>query len=419
MKKLLTILLSLAPLFCVARTETPPAEPDSLTQREKMAQQLIETVTELSRTASKLSDAVNLILSPASGSKTTEKVPAPTEKPDTAHPYADPAIPANCEGPYQKPDTPTPPRGDNGVYLGPDITTKQRPFPFIGIPGDEAGKKGNYLWVPDSIQDQVLALLEGKLKTRKATSGPEGDLNQKVIFRGDTLDMVIRSRNFGRFDRKLFNYLSVPKGIWGASLTASYGELSTEDLEMLSVLSNMTLSGHIFSIKPAIRYFIRNNIALGVRLSYTQGKATVNSFKVDIDEDMNFNLNDIMYRTESYQAGFTVTRYLGLAPRSRFSLTNELELGFSSGNSDFRRPFGGVLKETHTTTMKASITYSPGVSVLMMKNVSFDLSFGAFGVYLQTERQWTDGLKGGTRTSSGANFKFNIFNLNFGIGVRI
>lgn len=436
MKKLLMILTLALPLISVASTAPGAAPTDTLTQKEKMAQQLIESVNELSKTASKLSETVNIILS-SEGSEprketnkregiSTEKArnleQVPTEQDILRLLNADPATrlqPQASEGeslarPYLGSDYYD--NGDEGM----DIDPLKQPFPFLGIPGDgKEEAKGNYLWVPDSLQEQVQALLEGKGRLSKRTEISGNPETQRVIFRGDTLNMVIRERNFGRFDRKLFNYLAVPKGMWAASLTASYGEISTDNLEMLSVLSDVNISGHIFSIKPAIHYFIRDNIALGARLSYTEGKAGIETFSVDMDEDLNFALKDVSYHTESYQAAITLTRYLGLSPRSRFSLTNEVELGFASGNSDFRRPYGGVVKETHSTTMKASLTYSPGVSVLMMKNVSFDLSFGAFGLFLKSERQTTDGVKGGTRTTSGANFKFNIFNINFGIGVRI
>jgi hypothetical protein len=54
-----------------------------------------------------------------------------------------------------------------------------------------------------------------------------------------------------------------------------------------------------------------------------------------------------------------------------------------------------------------------------MDYVSFNVSFGVFGVNLRNEKQQTNGLEEGSRFSSGANFKFNIFNINFGMAVFI
>ena len=70
-------------------------------------------------------------------------------------------------------------------------------------------------------------------------------------------------------------------------------------------------------------------------------------------------------------------------------------------------------KVTHTTYMDTRLNFSPGLTVFMMENVSFNVSFGVFGLYMRNEKQVTDGVESGNRFTSGANFKFNIFNINF------
>ncbi len=69
--------------------------------------------------------------------------------------------------------------------------------------------------------------------------------------------------------------------------------------------------------------------------------------------------------------------------------------------------------------MTAALNFSPGLCVFIMDYVSFNVSFGVFGVKVHNERQSTDGVDEGSRFSSGANFKFNIFNINFGMAVFI
>lgn len=280
---------------------------------------------------------------------------------------------------------------------------------------------GNYVWVPDSMDSKVKAVLDGNevLSWKAARQRQEFDPNEKVTFRGDTLPMVLKDRNLGRFDRGLFNFLYIPRGIWQIGLTASYGEFSTEDLEVLDLISDIDFSGHIFSIRPYFAYFIKNNISVGMRLGYSRGQANIGSFNVDIDEDMSFNLHDIMYKSENYTAALTFSQYLGITRRGRFGVYNEVELAFSSGSSDFHRPFGGEMKETHTTTMEAALNFSPGICVYILDQLSFNVSFGVFGLNIQHEKQKENGVYLGSRTTSGANFRFNIFNINFGIAVNI
>lgn len=278
---------------------------------------------------------------------------------------------------------------------------------------------GKYFFIPDSLQNDVLQLLKGGKKV--VDSEKNISFEEVTLVKGDTVPMLLKTRNFARerYNRGLFNHLFIPKGNWAFGLTASYGEFSTDDLELLGLLTDIDLNIHTFSIKPSVSYFIKNNVSVGLRFGYTSMKGSIGSFNVDIDEDMNFSLNDVMYRNEGYTAAFTVNQYIGLAKRGRFGIFNEIELAFSSGNSDFRRPYGGESRETHTTYMDASLNFSPGVCVFIMDNVSFNVSFGVFGYHLRNEKQKENGENIGNRFTSGANFRFNIFNINFGIGIHI
>ena len=279
--------------------------------------------------------------------------------------------------------------------------------------------EGAYFYIPDSLQNDVINLLRGGKRVVDDESA--FSTSDVAIVRGDTVPMILKSRNFGRerFNRGLFNHLFIPKGNWSFGLTASYGEFSSDDLDVLGLLTDIDLGIHAFSIKPSFAYFIKNNTSIGLRFGYSSMKGNIDSFKVDIAEDMNFSLDGVMYRNESYTAAFTFTQYIGLTRRGRFGIFNEVELAFSSGNSDFRRPFAGEPRETHTTYMDASLNFSPGVCVFIMDNVSFNVSFGVFGYYLRNEKQRENGEDIGNRFTSGANFRLNIFNINFGIGIHI
>ena len=276
---------------------------------------------------------------------------------------------------------------------------------------------GTLMWVPDSLAASFRSVIDGRSKIVRDDS--RIDLTEKVVVRGDTVPLIIKQKNLGRFDRGLFNFLFIPKGQWQFALTASYGEFKSDDLRLFDLLSDVDVNGNIFSIKPSISYFVRNNISVGLRLNYTRAKAGVGSLNLDVDDDMSFELSDIHYNNEEYSATITCAQYLGITRGSRLGIFNEVALSFASGNGQFVRPYGGEPKDTRTTYMEARLSFSPGICVFVMKNVSFNVSFGVFGYYLRNEKQTVNGEKLGNRFSSGANFKFNIFNINFGIGVHI
>ena len=272
-----------------------------------------------------------------------------------------------------------------------------------------------YMTVTDTIYNHVVIQHEENPAPAKYPL----NLNEMTYWRGDSIPMALPTKRLGRFDRKLYNWLIYPKGLWHIGLNANYGELSTDDSEFLSLIQDVDLKGKIYSIKPSVSYFLRNNLCVGIRLAFTKGEMGINSFKVDIDEDMSFDLHDIKYSSDSYAAAVFIQQYFGLSRRGRFAVFNEAEVSIGSGNSHFVRPFDGNIRDTRTKTQTFNINYSPGVSIMMMKNAAFNLSFGIFGFHLKDEKQWENGEESGSRFTSGINFRFNLFNINFGVSVII
>jgi hypothetical protein len=285
--------------------------------------------------------------------------------------------------------------------------------------GDSVRKPdGKYIYIPDSLEHDVIRLLLGHAVVVDNDNNP--DLKEVTIYKGDTIPMVLKTRNLGRYDRGLSNILYAPRGQWMFGLTAAYGNLTTQDLSVFDLLSDVDFGISGFSIKPYFSYFFKNNYSVGLRLGYSYVKGSIDSFNIDIDDDLSFSLNDIYYKQADFSAAFLITQFLGLTRHGRFGIYNEAELAFSSGNSEFRRPYGGEPKTTYTSSTKIALNFSPGVQVFVMKNVSFHVSLGAFGLYLKSEKQHDENNEStANRFTSGASFKFNLFNINFGIGVHI
>lgn len=249
---------------------------------------------------------------------------------------------------------------------------------------------------------------------------PSALLDQRVMVGTDTVSVILPQRNYGRYDRGLYNYLFIPKGQWGFGLMASYGEFNADDVQLLSVIKDFNFKGKIYSLQPSVSYFFDNNQSLGFKFKYSRGEADLGSLSVDIDdEDLNFSLSDVSYYTTTYTAGVFYRNYVGLSNARRFAIFNEVELAFNSGSSRFIRSYDGLPRDTRTTSVGGSLNFSPGVTMFITDNAAFNVSFGVFGLHLTHQKQKTNGVAEGSRTQSGANFRFNLFNINFGLSVHI
>ena len=217
----------------------------------------------------------------------------------------------------------------------------------------------------------------------------------------------------------MYAYLFIPKGKWGFGLTASYGELNTEDVGILSLIKDIDVKGKMYSVKPYLSYFIRSNQSVGLRFNYSRGTADLNNLALDFDEDLSFAIHDISYYTQSFAVAAFYRNYVGIGNSGRFAIFNEIDLSFGSGSSRFKRLYNDKPRDTRTYITEASLNFSPGVCVFMQDNVAFSVSFRVFGLKLRNEHQLTDGVDEGKRFTSGANFRFNIFNISFGLMVVI
>lgn len=287
-----------------------------------------------------------------------------------------------------------------------DAAGTQADMPVPGLPGA----------LPEA---QIIDRKRHPVVRKNTLPANRREMQERVIVRGDTVPMVIPTKNYGRYDRGLFNYLYIVPGSWQFGLSASYGEFNTDDVQVLSMLKDVDFNGKLYSIKPSVAYCFRSNQTMGLRLNYTRGKADLANLSVDIDDDMNFELHDVSYYSQTYSLGVFYRNYVGLNRNKRFAVFNEVSLDFSSGQSRFKRYYNEELSDTRTITRGASLNFSPGVCVFIQENAAFNVSFGVFGVKFNKESQTTNGIDEGSRFSSGANFKFNIFNINLGIMVVI
>lgn len=244
-------------------------------------------------------------------------------------------------------------------------------------------------------------------------------LNEKVIVKGDTVSIILPEKNYGRYDRGLYNFLFIPKGQIALGLTANYGSFDSQDMQLLGVLEDFDFKGTIYSVKPTFQYFFRNNESLGLKFTYTKGKADLGHLAVDFDDDLNFDIHDVLYTTHTVSGAIFYRKYVGLGRSKRFAVFNDVDLSFGGGKSRFVRYYNDEPRDTQTRIFESALNFSPGLCVFIQDYVSFNVSFGVFGVYFRNAKQTTNGEEDGKRFTSGANFRFNIFNINFGLGIHI
>lgn len=240
-------------------------------------------------------------------------------------------------------------------------------------------------------------------------------IERSPVTKVDSAD-IIRTKAIGRFDRGIINYRFIPKSKWLGGLTFSYVNMDTSDSRLLfSILKDIDCTFRTLSVKPFIGYAIRDNIVIGAKMGYNHTVAGLGNVSLNIDEDLSYELKDMRYDEDSYTIGLFHRSYVGLDRDKRFGFFNETTLSYNSGSTTFSRGEGDTMKKTDTTINELHVGLNPGIVVFIMENVCAEVSLGVVGFKYRSEKQKNNEGEVGTRRSSGANFKINLFNINIGI----
>lgn len=150
-----------------------------------------------------------------------------------------------------------------------------------------------------SVGDNLLTRLAKREKIPvDSTVGRDSLDDELVIVGNDTISIILPQKNYGRYDRGLYNYLFIPRGQWSFGLTASYGEFSSDDFQVLSIIKDLDLNIKAYSLKPSISYTIRNNQAVGIKFNYTRMQGDLGGMSFDFSDDMNFTRRYQLLLTE-------------------------------------------------------------------------------------------------------------------------
>ena len=152
-----------------------------------------------------------------------------------------------------------------------------------------------------------------------------------------------------------------------------------------------------------------------MKLGYSHTIADLGNVSLNIDDDLNFSLDNIRYTEDLRSVGIFHRSYVGLDRGKLFGLFNETTLTYKRGSSSFSRGEGEEFKRTDTTINELHLGINPGLAVFITQNVCAELSFGVVGFKYRTEKQKNNLGEKGKRRDSGANFKINLFNINIGL----
>lgn len=222
-----------------------------------------------------------------------------------------------------------------------------------------------------------------------------------------------------RVDRNVGDNKFVYKGECMLGLTASYGNISTENSDVMLLLNDINIGLRSTTIRPFFAYAYRDNLAVGIRLGYQYINGGIDNASLDLgliaDGLEGMSISNLGLRNESFSWALFHRNYLGLDRRGIVGVILEAELLVKSGTSRFTSG-GDVVNVSRSRNFGAQLNVNPGLGVYIFPQVCVTATVGIGGLRYSNVRQF-DAMDNviGRRDQSSLNFKVNITDIQIGI----
>ncbi len=219
-----------------------------------------------------------------------------------------------------------------------------------------------------------------------------------------------------RMDRDIIDHLFIPEKTWQVGVSVSRYQENTDDYDFL-IIEDWDGKVYSFKVSPFFCWYFKNNLSVGGRFTFKNTRFDVDQLKISLEDDMNFELNNVGIQSRTYQCAAFIRNYVGLHPR--IGLFNETHLTYGYGKSSLSSGDSELFERTDQTSHEVQLGIRPGICGFVTDAVMFEFSFEVGGVRYRKISQITNGEIKGSRSTGLINFHLNILSLNLGLAVCI
>lgn len=221
-----------------------------------------------------------------------------------------------------------------------------------------------------------------------------------------------------QFKRDLEQVSFIPKGQWITGVSVGYS-MSSQDNYQFLVFENLSGDTYSFKVTPMALYTFKDNLAAGLKFGYERSRTTLDAGQLILDSETNFEADNIYSIRSNYYATGVFRNYISLGSQHRFGIFNEVQLSLGGGRSKFSNYTGDNenrhLEGTYETNFSLNVGLSPGFIMFLNNYSAIEVNVGVLGFGWTHTKSVTNQVKVSHRNSKQANFKINLFSIQFGM----
>jgi len=221
-----------------------------------------------------------------------------------------------------------------------------------------------------------------------------------------------------QFKRDLQQVSFIPKGQWITGVSVGYSQSNQDNYQFL-VFEKITGNAYTFKVTPMALYTFKDNMAAGLKFGYERTRATLDDGVFILDSETKFGADNIYSVRSNYFAIATFRNYISLGSSHRFGLFNEVQLELGGGQSKYSNYTGSGdnrhIEGTFERNFSLNIGLSPGFVMFLNNYSAIEVNVGVLGFGYTHTKAITNQVLVSNRNSKHANFKINLFSVQFGM----
>ena len=218
----------------------------------------------------------------------------------------------------------------------------------------------------------------------------------------------------GMIGRESTKNIFVPKGQWMVGGQVAWNQWNNDNLNYLAI-KDINFEGYTFSAGPYFGYFFADNFAVGGRFSYHRYYVNLGELDLNLGDDLNIGLKDLYYLQHNYESSVFVRSYLPIGNSKVFGLFGEFQLNYTFSEGKNSTGSGETLTAVYERVNNLELGVAGGMAVFLANNVAAEVMVNVGGYRVRWGNQNTNNIEQGSITSSGANFRINLFSIKFGM----
>ena len=205
----------------------------------------------------------------------------------------------------------------------------------------------------------------------------------------------------------------IKKGTWSVGGTAKYSQHINDNYSML-VISNINSNGYSISISPKAMYAIRDNMAAGLKFSYSRSMLDLESADLGI-ASIEMNAADCYQIQHKYSAYGVFRAFIPFGNSQRVAMFADLRLGGSFKQGKAFNAGGENVLGTYSQAYSLQLGVDPGIMAFLTDRLAVEMNVGVFGLSYNWENQIHNQVENGSSDSTSAGFMVNLLSLGVGI----